>query len=442
MGSVFYRDLDQEYPVAARARGMYITDNQGKKYLDMSGGAAVSCLGHGHPAVLTAIHLQTDDLAFAHTAFFTNAPQEQLATKLAAKFPEKGAHAYFTCGGSEANETAINLAWRYWRAHGQDKKIKIITRQDSYHGNSFATLSLTGNPSRRFGMEGILFDWPRIAPCYAYRHQQQGESESEYALRAANALETAILREGPENIAAFMAETVVGASLGAVTPAKTYFQKIREICDRHNILLILDEIMCGTGRTGRFFAFEQEGIIPDITTLAKGIGGGYLPLAATIARAKIAETFAHTGKKNPHGHTYMGHANACAAGVAVLDVLDGENLINKVRQEGPNLQNNLRNAFGDHPNIGDIRGRGFFQALELVADKARKTPLKNPSQIAARIKNTAMQYGLICYPGAGRIEDGLSAHILLAPPFIAKPRHFEELVEKLQTVVKEVFDDQ
>ncbi len=439
MGSVFYRDLDQHYPVAMRARGMYITDDQGKKYLDMSGGAAVSCLGHGHPVVLTAIHLQTDDLAFAHTGFFTNSPQEKLAARLTAKFPESGARAYFTCGGSEANEAAINLAWRYWRAHGQNKKIKIITRRDSYHGNSFATLSLSGNLARRASMDGILLDWPRIAPCYAYRHQQQGESELEYAKRAANELEAVILREGAENIAAFMAETMVGASLGAVAPAKTYFQQIRDICDRHNILLILDEIMCGSGRTGSFFAFEQEDIIPDITTLAKGIGGGYLPLAATIARAKIAATFIDTGKKNPHGHTYMGHANACAAGCAVLDVLDNEELIDKVQREGPALQNGLRDAFGDHPNIGDIRGRGFFQAMELVADKARKTPFENPSQIAAQIKDTAMQYGLICYPGAGRKEDGLSAHILLAPPFIAKPTHFEELIEKLQTVIAEVF---
>jgi adenosylmethionine-8-amino-7-oxononanoate aminotransferase len=441
MGSVFYRDPDQQYPVAASARGMYITDNQGKNYLDMSGGAAVSCLGHGHPAVLGAIHAQTDNLAFAHTAFFTNTPQEQLAAKLTAKFPETGARAYFTCGGSEANEAAINLAWRYWRAHGKDRKIKIISRRDSYHGNSFATLSLSGNLARRASMEGILFNWPRIAPCYAYRHQQQGESESEYALRAAKELEQTIQREGPDTIAAFVAETVVGASLGAVTAAKTYFRQIREICDRYNILLILDEVMCGTGRTGSFYAFEQEDIIPDITTLAKGIGGGYLPLAATIARAKIAETFTGTGKKNPHAHTYMGHANACAAGVAVLDVLDSENLINKVRREGPFLQNNLRDAFGDHPNVGDIRGRGFFQAIELVADKAGKTPLQNPPQIAARIKNIAMQYGLICYPGAGRVEDNLSAHILLAPPFIAEPIHFIELIEKLNTVMAEVFDD-
>lgn len=441
MTAVFYRGVSLSYPTAVKAEGMYIHDEKGQKYLDMSGGAAVSCLGHQHPDVVDALCDQIKTMSFAHTAFFSNDPQEKLAEKLSAKFAEPGAKIYFTSGGSEANETAFKLVWQYWRTKGRPLKQKIISRIHSYHGNTYAALSISGNMPRRRVMEGLLMDWPRIDPCYSYRYQKAGESETEYALRAANRLEEMILREGAETIAAFIAEPVVGASLGVVASAKGYFTRIREICDRHDILLISDEIMCGTGRTGTFFAHEQDHFLPDIVTLAKGIGGGYQPLAATLARAHIHQTFVDSGEGFDHGHTYVGHAVACAAGNAVIDVIDNENLLDNVVKQGTYLQTKLEEAFPDHPHIGDIRGRGLFRGIEIVADKATKQPFPDNRKITKRLKQSTMKHGLICYPGGGSEQDNLGSHILLAPPFIVQEKHIDRLIEKLTVIFKETFDD-
>lgn len=441
MTAVFYRDVTTSYPKAARSEGMYIFDENGREYLDMSGGAAVSCVGHQHPRVIEALCQQIRTLSFAHTAFFSNTPQEQFAERLAAKFGEPDAKVYFTSGGSEANETAFKMAWQYWRAKGLPSKKKIISRVHSYHGNTYGALSISGNLSRRRIMGDILVNWPRIDPCYAYRYQQDDESAEEYGLRAANKLEEAILREGAQTIAAFIAEPVVGASLGVVTAVPGYFKRISEICQTHDILLIADEIMCGTGRTGTFFAHEQDGFLPDIVTLAKGIAGGYQPLAATITRSHIHETFVTSGKGFDHGHTYVGHASACAAGLAVLKVIDDENLLQNVVKQGALLQQELDAAFKDHPHIGDIRGRGLFRGMEIVADKQTKQPFPDERQITKRLKQATMKHGLICYPGGGSFQDNLGSSILLAPPFIVQPDHIKQLIEKLAGIFSDVFND-
>ena len=284
MSSVFYRNPGHRYPVAARGEGVYVYDSEGKQYLDGSGGAAVSCLGHGHPVVVDAIKRQVDQLAYAHTAFFTNEPQEELAARVAARFPGSDARVYFLSGGSEANEAAIKLARQYWLSQGKKDKHIVVSRHQSYHGNTVGALSLSGNPARRKIFAPILHDWPKIDPCYAYREQHDGESAEEYGARAAHSLEKAIADHGADNIAAFIAETVVGATLGAVPPVDGYFRQIREICDRHNILLILDEVMCGSGRSGTFFAFEQDDVVPDMVTIAKGLGGGYQAIGATVVQ--------------------------------------------------------------------------------------------------------------------------------------------------------------
>jgi len=440
MTAVFYRGVTATYPMATHSDGMYIFDENGRKYLDMSGGAAVSCVGHQHPRVVAALCDQVKTMAFAHTAFFSNAPQEQFAEILAAKFGEPGAKVYFTSGGSEANETAFKLAWQYWRAKDRPSKQKIISRVHSYHGNTYGALSISGNLPRRRVMGELLMDWPRIDPCYAYRNRQTGETEHAYALRAANTLETMILQEGADRIAAFIAEPVVGASLGVVPAAAGYFNRIREICDEHDVLLIADEIMCGTGRTGTFFAHEQEDFLPDIVTLAKGIAGGYQPLAATITRAHIHDIFVTSGKGFDHGHTYVGHASACAAGRAVLDVIEDENLLQNVQQQGRLLQNELVAAFKDHPHIGDIRGKGLFRGIEIVADKQTKQPFPDQANITKRLKQATMKHGLICYPGGGSFQDNLGSHILLAPPFIVQPDHIEQLIDKLRLIFTEVLD--
>ena len=436
MSSVFYRSPRSRYPRGVRAEGVYVYDDAGKQYLDASGGAAVSCLGHGNADVIAAIQSQVEELAYMHTAFFTNEPQERLAERLAQRFGEEDARVYFLTSGSEANETAIKLARQYWLAKGKTDKHVVISREQSYHGNTLGALSISGNPMRRGIFAPCLHDWPRIEPCYAYRHQADDETDEEYGERAARALEEAILEHGADSIAAFIAETVVGATLGAVPPTGPYLRRIREICDRYDVLLILDEVMAGSGRSGTYFAFEQDGVRPDITTIAKGLGGGYQPIAAAIVRGFVHDTIVDAFSFFEHGHTYIGHATACAAGLAVSDALDRDDLLSNVATISEELFGELKIAFGDHPNVGNIRGRGLFIGIELVEDRDTKKPVDRG--YAGKIKQAAMEHGLIIYPG-GRTADGeQGAHILLAPPFIYEPEHVEELVAKLQKVLRAV----
>jgi adenosylmethionine-8-amino-7-oxononanoate aminotransferase len=436
MSSVFYRNPKLQYPRGFRGEGVYLYDDTGKQYLDGSGGAAVTCLGYGHPDVVAAIKNQVDKLAYAHTAFFTNEPQEELAARLAARFGEPGARVYFLSGGSEANETAIKLARQYWLAKGHSQKHIVISREQSYHGNTLGALSLSGNPGRRQIFAPLLHDWPRIEPCYAYRHQQDDESEEEYGERVAETLTNAIDSSGVENIAAFIAETVVGATLGAVPPVPGYFKKIREICDRNNILFILDEVMSGSGRSGTWFSFEQDGVVPDIVTIAKGLGGGYQAIGATIVRNFVYDAVVEKFNFFEHGHTYIGHATACAAGVAISDVIDRDDLLANVQAIGAQLRSELKLTFGDHPNVGDIRGRGLFIGMELVEDRDSRKPADRA--ISGRIKQAAMERGLVIYPGGGTADGHTGAHVLLAPPYIYDSSNVDELVTKLQLILKDV----
>ncbi len=429
MSNVFYRDPRHYYPQATRGEGVYLYDAAGHRYLDGSGGAAVSCLGHGHPAIIRAIQHQVAELAYAHTAFFTNAPQEKLAARLAQRYGEDDAKVYFVSGGSEANETAIKLVRQYWLARGKPDKTMIASRLYSYHGNTLGALSASGNVGRRGLFGPLLHDWPRIEPCYAYRHRRENETEEDYGRRAANALEDAILEHGADRIGAFIAETVVGATLGAVPGAAGYFRHIRDICDRHDILLILDEVMAGAGRAGTYFAFEQDGIRPDLVTIAKGLGGGYQPIGAVVAQSAIHDEIVEAFGHFEHGHTYIGHATACAAAMAVSDVLDDEELLTNVQRISALLVEGLKDAFGEHPNVGDVRGRGLLLGIELVADRATKGPMR--PAVAPLIKEAAMTEGLIIYPGSGSADGTAGAHILLAPPFIYSPDNVDELIEKL-----------
>lgn len=438
MSSVFYRDAGSSYPLAVRGEGMYLFDAQNKSYLDMSGGAAVSSVGHGHPDVIRAIQEQAAALAFAHTAFFTNAPQEELATRLAARFAEQGARAWFTSGGSESNETALKIAWQYWRTHDKPGKTIIISRQFSYHGGTLGATSISGSMFRRKPYERVLHDWPRIAPCYAWRHQRDDETEQQYASRAAAELDQAIRLAGAENVAAFIAEPVVGATLGVVPPSPGYFAEIRRICDEHEVLFIADEVMCGSGRCGTFYAHEQEGVVPDIVTIAKGLGGGYQPIGAVITRDHVHAAIQKDPGGFAHGHTYIGHAVSCAAGVAIQDCLD-EGLLESVHGKGEMFRRMLRERFADHPAVGDIRGRGLFVGIEFVADRETKEPFAVEDRIPAKIKSAAMKHGLICYPGGGTVDGRRGAHMLLAPPFIAEESHFQEALDKLDAMFDAVF---
>ncbi|NQU60468.1 MAG: aspartate aminotransferase family protein [Rhodospirillales bacterium] len=435
MTNIFQRQIHDNLPRAAKGDGIYIIDTDGKRYLDASGGAAVSCLGHSDADVIQAIKDQVDVLAFAHTGFFTSAPAEDLAEHLIGKAPDGIDAAYFVSGGSEAIEAALKMARQYFLEIGEPDRARFIARRQSYHGNTLGALSTGGNVLRRKPFEPMLMDVSHIAPCYAYRGQGQGgnegEGEEEYGLRVADELEAEIQRLGPGNVCAFIAETVVGATLGVAPPVPGYFKRIREICDRHGVLLILDEVMCGMGRTGTIFACEQDGIAPDIVCVAKGLGGGYQPIGAALVSDKIFRAFRDGSGFFQHGHTYMGHPTACAAALAVQRKIQSLGLLANVQSQGEALEKNLLERLGNHANVGDIRGRGLFRGIELVADRATKEPLDPGLKVHALIKAEAMARGLICYPGGGTVDGAKGDHILLAPPFIIEDSQIRDLVEIL-----------
>jgi adenosylmethionine-8-amino-7-oxononanoate aminotransferase len=430
---VLHRSPRHAYSVATKGSGLHITDASGHEYLDMSGGAAVSCLGHAHPDVVAAVQKQVATLAFAHTSFFTNEPQEQLASRLVNRIGDPDARAYFLAGGSEANETALKLAWQYWAALGRSEKKLIISREHSYHGNTFGALSASGNGMRRLASAAPLIDWPRIPACYEYRERNAGESLEAFAERSAGYLEDAIVAAGSERVAAFIAEPIVGSSLGVVPAVPGYFERVRDICDRHEVLFISDEVMCGSGRTGHYFAHEHENIRPDIVTLAKGIAGGYQPLAAAIVSGSIASELESAGFA--HGHTYIGHPVACAAGNAVQDVIDRDDLLARTRKLGDVFVELLQDRFGDHPRVGDIRSRGLFAGLELVSNRETRDGFENGRGLAEQLRRAAMDQGLICYPASIMINELTVPHILLAPPMIAEQHHLEDGLARLARAI-------
>ncbi len=438
MSHVFPRHSRNQPPIVAGGEGCYLIDTTGKRYLDGSGGAAVSCLGHGDAEVTAAIKAQLDRVAFAHTGFFTSEPAEALADLLIEHAPPGIERVYFVSGGSEATEAAIKLARQYFVEKGEPKRGRLIARKQSYHGNTIGALSAGGNEWRRAQFAPLLLDVSHIDPCFDYRHRLPDETPEAYGLRAAQALEDEILRLGPETVMAFMAEPVVGATSGAVPPAPGYFKHIREICDRYGVLLILDEVMCGMGRTGTLFACEQDDVAPDIVCIAKGRGAGYQPIGAMLCSGTIYDAIAGGSGFFQHGHTYIGHPTATAAGLAVVQAILGRNLLPRVQAQGEKLAASLTDRFGQHPHVGDIRGRGLFRGIELVADRETKAPFDRARGIAAKLKAATFEAGLICYPMAGTIDGALGDHILLAPPFIIEDAQIEELTDKLETAMRSV----
>jgi adenosylmethionine-8-amino-7-oxononanoate aminotransferase len=428
---VFHRNPRERYPVAVRGDGAYLIDRDGKRYLDASGGAAVSCLGHSDAAVVRAIQEQLARLAFAHTSFFTNEPMEALADALVARAPAPLRKVYFVSGGSEAMEAALKLARQYFVEKGEPQRRHVIGRRQSYHGNTLGALAVGGNQWRRRQFEPLLVDVTHVSPCYAYRGKQAGESDDAYGTRLALELEREIQRLGDDAVIAFVAETVVGATLGAATPVPGYFRRVREVCDRYGVLLILDEVMCGMGRCGTLWAFEQEGVVPDLAAIAKGLGAGYQPIGAVMVSGQIHDTIVAGSGFFQHGHTYLGHAAACAGALAVQRRLHDDGLLARVAPLGALLEQKLRAAFGAHAHVGDIRGRGLFWGLELVADKTAKTPFEPALRVHARVKKAALEAGLMCYPMGGTLDGARGDHVLLAPPFIVEERQLDELVGKL-----------
>lgn len=439
MSHVFHRSNTAKYPIAVRGEGVYIFDKDGNKYFDGSGGAAVSCLGHSNEAVRKAIKEQVDKLAFAHSGFFTSESMEELADFLVERAPKGIDRVYFVSGGSEAVEASIKLARQYFLEIGMPEKRYVIARLQSYHGNTLGALSAGGNQWRRKQYEPLLVDMKHISACYKYRGKKEGETDFAYGQRVANELEEKILELGAETVLAFCAEPVVGATMGCVTAEEGYFKRIREICDKYNVLLILDEVMCGMGRTGTLFACEQDGITADIITVAKGLGAGYQPIGAMLVSKKIYDAITGGTGFFQHGHTYMGHATACAASLAAQKFIEKEGLLDNVKDKGKKLHDALQERFIGHPYVGDIRGRGLFQAVEFVKNLNTKEPFAAEDKINVKIKSAAMKNGLMCYPMGGTIDGKNGDHVMFAPPFIVEDKHIDEIADKFSRSIDDVF---
>jgi adenosylmethionine-8-amino-7-oxononanoate aminotransferase len=431
MTHILHRRIHGYLPAAVAGRGIEIIANDGRRYIDASGGAAVSCLGHGHKDVLAAMQAQMEKIAYAHTAFFTTEVAEHLADRLIEGAPPGLDHVYLVSGGSEAVEAALKMARQYFVEKGETERRHIIARRQSYHGNTLGALASGGNEWRRAQFSPLLIETHHIDPCYAYRHQAPGESDAAYGLRAAEALERKIQALGPRTVMAFIAETVVGATAGAVPPVGDYFKHIRAICDRHGVLLILDEVMCGMGRTGTLHACIQEDIAPDLLAMAKGLGGGYQPIGAVLLGCHIFEAFAKGSGLFQHGHTYMGHPMAAAAAFAVQEVIRRDHLLDNVKTMGRHLDRRLRERFANHHHVGDVRGRGLFMGLELVADRDSKRPFAPDLKLHEAVKREAFARELIIYPMGGTIDGARGDHVLIAPPFIIDAASIDTVVERL-----------
>jgi len=441
MTRILHRQIGSQLPVVVGGRGVELQDAAGRTYIDASGGAAVSCLGHGHPDVIAALHAQLDQIAYAHTSFFTSVAAERLADGLIADAPGNLDHVYLISGGSEAIEAALKMARQYFVEKGEPQRRHIIARRQSYHGNTLGALAVGGNEWRRRQFQPLLIETHHIDPCYAYRFQLPNESDGAYAARTAQALEDQILALGGDSVIAFVAETIVGATAGAVPPVADYLKRVRRICDRYGVLLILDEVMCGMGRTGTLHACEQEGVVPDLLVIAKGLGGGYQPIGAVLLGAHVFEAFRDGSGSFQHGHTYMGHPMAAAAALAVQEVIRRDGLLTNVVAMGELLDLRLKERLGQHTHVGDIRGRGLLRAVEFVADRDTKAPFDPARKLHARIKAQAMSRGLMVYPMGGAIDGVNGDHILLAPPFIVEHRHIETIVDRLGDAIDAALAD-
>jgi adenosylmethionine-8-amino-7-oxononanoate aminotransferase len=435
MSRLIHRSLRAMPPVAVAQQGVEIVDGDGRRYIDASGGAAVSCLGHGHPDVLAAMHAQIDKVAYAHTSFFTTEAAEALAENLAAHAPPGLGNVYLVSGGSEAMEAALKLARQTCVERGEPQRSVFIARRQSYHGNTLGALSVGGNEWRRREFAPLLVDVARVSACFEYRGRNSGESQDAYTTRLIAELEQTIEDVGPERVIAFCAEPVVGATAGAVPPTPGYFARVKQVLDGHGILFIADEVMCGMGRTGTRYAIEQEGVVPDIVAIAKGLGGGYQAIGGVLAHDAVIEPIRRGSGAFLHGHTYLGHPVAAAAALAVQQVVERDNLLEAVRARGAYLVDALHARFDDHPHVGDIRGRGLLLALELVADRSTKSPFEPARRAHAQVKAAAMREGLLCYPMGGTIDGARGDHVLLAPPYIVTEAQLDEIVARLARAI-------
>jgi len=436
MSRILHRDLRRDPAVARSGRGLVLTAADGSEVIDASGGAAVACIGHGDERVVEAIARQARALAYAHTVFFTCEAAEELADLLVGDRPGGLSHAYFVSSGSEAMEAALKLARQYFLEIGQPQRRRFVARRQSYHGNTLGALGLGGNMARREPYAPILADcFSHVSPCFPYRERAEAESDADYVARLAAELDAEFARLGPDTVIAFVAETVVGATAGCVAALPGYFPAMRAVCDRHGALLILDEVMCGMGRTGTLHAWERERVSPDIQTIAKGLGGGYQPIGGILVAERVVRALAEGSGAYKHGHTYQAHPVACAAALAVQRIIRGDGLLANVDAMGARLEAALRDRFGHHAKVGDIRGRGLFWALEFVEDKAMRRSFDPALRINDRVKVAALGEGVAIYPMGGTIDGRTGDHVIIAPPYVAKAEDIDRIVERLGRAV-------
>lgn len=428
--NVFYRSVRKKYHVVERGDGIYLYDQAGKRYIDACSGSAVSNIGHGNPKVIAALTAQAEKVAFTHLSRWTSEPLQKLAGMVAEMAPGSLNKLYLVSGGSEATESALKMARQYYlERDGVSNKYKVISRWKTFHGNTIGALSMTGD-NRRKKYTPLLLDFPKISPPYCYRCAY-GKEPSSCGMDCAWELERVLNLVGAESVAAFIAEPVIGAASGAVVPPDGYFKVIREICDRHDILFIADEVMTGFGRTGSMFAMEQFGVVPDLITVAKGMSAGYVPLGGVVVKDEIYETFKKGSGVFVHGHTYGGNPLAAAVAVAVLEVLREENLVENSRVMGRYLLEELQEKLSGSPVIGDIRGRGLMQGVELVNDRATKAPFEPKLNVAEKATNVLMEHGVVVYPGTGAADGVAGDHFLLAPPLIITREQVDDLVQRM-----------
>lgn len=417
---------DEKLITLTGGEGIYVWDESGKRYIDGSGGPICVGIGYGVREVLEAVQRQMMRIPFAHSSHFTAESVLECAEKLVSMAPKGLTRVFFTSGGSEATEAAAKMARQYHLERGEPSRYKIVARWQSYHGNTLGALSMSGNIARRRRYEPMLIDFPHIPPAYCYRCWF-GKTRGECGLECAWALEWAIKASGPEHVAAFIAEPVVGATLGTVPAPEGYFKVIREICDKYGVLFIADEVMTGFGRTGRNFGIEHWGVKPDIIATAKGISSGYMPLGAVIASEEVYSAF-----REPfaHGHTFGSHPVACAAGAAVIEYIKKHGLVERSAELGRHLLSRLMGLM-EHPTVGDVRGLGLFAGVEFVRDKESKEPLPPEARFSGRVMERCLKNGLIIYPGSGGVDGVRGDHIQVAPPLIVTEDQIGEIVELL-----------
>ena len=438
--SLFSRNLHKKYPVALRGEGSWIVDSDGRRYLDASGQAAVVSIGHGVHEIGRAMAEQANRIAFAHTSQFHSEPAETLAARVLAIAPGTfhcGGRVYFTSGGSEATETAIKLVRQYFLETKQPSRYRIVSRQQSYHGSTLGAMSVSGNVGRRAPYAPLLSEWGHVAPCFCY-HCPFNKTYPECNLACADDLEVFLQANDPSTVAAFIFEPVVGATLGAVPAVDGYTARITQICHKHGILLIADEVMTGMGRTGKPFASVHWGLEPDIILTGKGIASGYAPLGAVLVAPHVAEAFEKGTAAFLHGFTYQAHPVATTAGNAVFDYLEAHKLFERVTPAGETLRNAL-SALESHPQVGEVRGLGLLQGVEFVKNKSTREPFPKEAGIAEKIRQAALEKNVLTYPSQGTVDGTRGDHILLAPPFIITSQECQLIAGALQFALNKVF---